>query len=179
VAFSGLAFITLFYTIGGPFGTLNDLCVALGAVLSGGLAWMLYPMHRSYAPRLGRLALGSGLVGACLAPIGSSFAIFDVTGWFLAGLVTTFGYALIGLWLLELNYSALRRLALPQQLAQFGVIAGGIASVGILAGPGIIARTDAIESAQWFVLAGLYVGGLGWNILYAIWCIWLGRRFFQ
>jgi hypothetical protein len=78
---------------------------------------------------------------------------------------------------LELNYSALRRLALPQQLAQFGVIAGGIASVGILAGPGIIARTDAIESAQWFVLAGLYVGGLGWNILYAIWCIWLGRLF--
>lgn len=174
LSFTGLAFIALFYTIGGPFGTLNDLCVAFGAILSGGLAWMLSKMHRSYAPRLSRLALGSGLVGAFLAPIGSSFAIFDVTGWVLAGLVTTFGYALIGLWLLGLNYSVLRRLAFPRHLAQFGVVAGGIATVGILAGPGIIVRTDALESAQWFVLAGLYVGGLGWNILYAIWCIWLG-----
>lgn len=176
VAVLGLAFIALFYGVGGPFGTLNDLCVALGGILSGGLAWMLYPMHRSYAPRLGRFALGSGLIGACLAPIGSSLAILDVTGWFLAGLVTTFGYALIGLWLLALNYSGLRWPGFPRRLAQFGMVAGGIATVGLLAGPGIIARTDAAETAQWFVLMALYVGGLGWNILYTTWCIWLGRR---
>jgi hypothetical protein len=179
VAILGLVFITLFYTLfegsGGPFGTLNDICVAFGGILSGGLVWKLYANHRTYAPRMSRFALGSGLIGACLAPLGSSFAIFDVTGWVLAGLVTTFGYALIGLWLLGLNYSALHWLALPQRLAQFGMVAGGIATIGILAGPGIIARTDAMESAQWFVLAGLYVGGLGWNILYTIWCIWLGR----
>jgi hypothetical protein len=176
VAVLGLAFITLFYSVGGPFGTLNDLCVALGGILSGGLAWMLYPMHRLLTPRLGRFALGSGLVGACLAPIGSSLAIFDVTGWFLAGLVTTFGYALIGLWLLALSYSGLRWPAFPHRLAQFGILAGGIATVGLLAGPGIIARTDAPETAQWFVLMALYLGGLGWNILYTAWCIWLGRR---
>src|SRR3990172_2413785 len=175
VAVLGLAFIALFYSVGGPFGTLNDLCVALGGILSGGLGWMLYPMHRSYAPRLSRFALGSGLVGACLAPIGSGLAIFDVTGWFLAGLITTFGYALIGLWLVAFNYSALRWPAFPRRLAQFGIVAGGIATVGIGAVPGIVARTDAMESAQWLVLKALYLGGLGWNILYTIWCIWLGR----
>ncbi|MEO8194604.1 MAG: hypothetical protein ABI681_12205 [Gemmatimonadales bacterium] len=175
VALIGLVFIALFFSVGGPFGTLNDVCVALTAMLSGGLVRVLYPTHRSYAPRLSRVALGTGLVGACLAAVGSGLVIFNVTGWFLAGLVTTFGYALIGLWLLGFNYSALRRLAFPRRLALFGIAAGGITAIGVLAGPGILARTDAMDSAQWFVSASMYAGGLGWNILYAIWCMWLGR----
>ncbi len=179
VAVLGLVSIILFYALfggsGGPFGTLNDICVALGGILSGGLVWRLYPLHRQHAPRLSRLALGSGLLGACLVPIGSSFAIFNVTGWFLAGLVTTFGYALIGLWLLTWNYSARRLPPFPHRLALLGILAGGVTGVGLLAITGIIARTDAPDAAQWYVSTALYVGGLGWNILYTIWCIWLGR----
>jgi len=179
VAIVGLIFIALFYALiesgGSPFGTLNDLCVALGGILSGILVWMLYPLHRSRAPRASHFALAGGLVGAWLAPLGSSLVIFNITDWLLAGLVTTFGCALIGLWLWGLNYSARRWRAFPRQLAQFGIIAGGVMASGILAGPGILTRTDAIESAQWFVLTALYVGGLGWNILYTIWCIWLGH----
>ncbi len=99
VAIIGLVFITLFYTRieggGNPFATLNDVCVALGGILSAGLIWKLYPTHRSHAPRESRFTLGIGLVGACLVPIGSGLVIFNVTGWFLAGLVTTFGYATV------------------------------------------------------------------------------------
>ncbi len=112
IAIIGLIFITLFYALSengsGPFGTLNDICVALGGILSGGLAWKMYPTHRSHAPHESRFALGLGLVGAVLVPIGSALVIFNVTGWFLAGLVTTFGYALLGLWLASLSYSAVR-----------------------------------------------------------------------
>jgi hypothetical protein len=179
VALIGLVFIALFYalidSIGGPFGTLNDVCVALGGILSGALAWMMYPFHRTYAPRASRLALASGLTGACLAAIGSGLVIFNITGWFLAGLVTTFGYALIGLWLLALNCSTLQWPAFPRHLAQFGIVAGGVMTIGLLAGPGIATRTDAMDSAQWFALTALNLGGLGCNILYTIWCIWLGR----
>jgi hypothetical protein len=179
VAIVGLVFITLFYGLidrgGGPFGTLNDVCVALGGPLSGALVWMFHPLYRSHARRTSQFALASGLIGAGLAPLGSCLVIFDITGWFLAGLVTTFGYALIGLWLLGLNHAALRRLAFPRGLAQFGRIAGAMMALGILAGPGIHVRADAMESAQWFVLVGLFAGGLGWNILYTIWCVWLGR----
>lgn len=179
VATIGLASITLFYALfsgnGGPFGTLNDICVALGGILSGVLAWKLYPFHRQSAPQLSRIALASGLLGASLAPIGSGMAIFDVTGWFLAGLVTTFGYALIGLWLLGLNYSARGWPAFPRRLALFGMVAGGIAAIGVLAGLGIVTGTDTTDSAPWFISTALYLGGLGWNILYTIWCFWLGR----
>jgi len=175
VALIGLVFITLFYARGNPFGTLNDICVALGGILSGALASSLYSIHRTHDPRMSRFALGSGLLGACLAPIGSALVIFGVTGWFLAGLVTTVAYALIGLWLLALNSSARRWIAFPHRLARFGIVAGGVMAIGLLAVPGILTRSDAIESAPWFAVAALVIGGLGWNILYAIWCVWLGR----
>ncbi|HLO14376.1 MAG TPA: hypothetical protein VK206_06085 [Anaerolineales bacterium] len=175
IAIVGLVFIILFYSTGGPFGTLNDLCVAVGGILSGILVGLLYPMYGAYAPRFSRIALVLGLIGALLAPIGSALVVFDITGWFLAGLVTTFGYALIGLWLLGFSYAARRDTAFPRRLAQFGVVAGAFTVIGLLAGPGILSRTDAIETAEWFVLAGLFLGGLGWNLLYTIWCIWLSR----
>lgn len=181
VAILGLVFITLFYMVsggsGGPFGTLNDICVALGGILSGVLAWRLYPAQRAYTPRLSRLALVSGLLGAIIAPIGSIMAIFDMSGWFLAGLVGTLGYALIGLWLLSLNYALHGRLELPKSLTLLGMAAGVLMMVGFLALPGVAARMDLPETAPWFVATALYVGGFGWNILYAIWCIWFGRHF--
>ncbi len=175
VAILGLICIALFAAIGGPFGTLNDICVGLGGVLSGGLAWMLYPTIRAPAPRLSRFALGTSWVGAALCVVGSGLVIANATGWFLAGLVTTFGYSLIGLWLLATNLSAVRTSALPRRLARFGIVAGVVTASGLLAAPGILDRTDVIGAAPWFVVAALYVGGLGWNILYAIWCLWLGR----
>ena len=175
VAILGLICIALFAAIGGPFGTLNDICVGLGGVLSGGLAWTLYPTHRASAPRLSRFVLGTNWVGAALCALGSGLVILNVTGWFLAGLVTTFGYSLIGLWLVATNLPAARTPAFPRRLAVFGVVAGGVTASGVLAGPGILARTDAIRSAPWLASASMYVGGLGWCILYTIWCLWLGR----
>jgi hypothetical protein len=96
--------LTLFFTIGGFFGTFNDLCVAFAAILSGLLALTLYPSQRAYSPRLSQLVLIAALVGGLVASIGSVFVIFDITGYFLAGLMNFFGYALVGLWLLGLNY---------------------------------------------------------------------------
>jgi hypothetical protein len=175
VAIAGLGAIALFAGLGEPFGTLNDVCVGVGGLMSGGLAWTLYPFTRLAAPRLSRLALGSSWLGALLAAAGSALVICHVTGWFLAGLVTTFGYALIGLWLLGTNLAALNRPAFPRRLAYLGMVAGGVASSGVLAGPGILARTDAMISAPWYVSTSIYTAGLGWNILYTIWCLWLGR----
>ena len=97
----GLLFITLHCSFmnntGIPFGSLNDLCVALGGILSGALAAGIYPFHRAYAPRASWFAMLSAYLGATIVPIGSVLAIFDTTGWFLAGLVVTVGYDLIGL----------------------------------------------------------------------------------
>jgi hypothetical protein len=166
--------LILFFTFGSFFGTFNDLCIAFAAILSALLAWMLYPAHRALSPRLSRFLLTAALVGALVAFIGSAFVIFDMTGWFLAGLMNFFGYALVGLWLLGLNYSAQRRNRWPRRLVQFGLVSGASMAIGLLTGPGIVGRIDNPELAPWFVYVAP-VASLGWLLLYPIWSIWLGR----
>jgi hypothetical protein len=156
--------LILFFTFGSFFGTFNDLCIAFAAILSALLAWMLYPAHRALSPRLSRFLLTAALVGALVAFIGSAFVIFDMTGWFLAGLMNFFGYALVGLWLLGLNYSAQRRNRWPRRLVQFGLVSGASMAIGLLTGPGIVGRIDNPELAPWFVYVAP-VASLGWLLL--------------
>lgn len=164
----------LFFTFGGFFGTLNDLCIAIEAILSALLAWMLFPAHRALSPRSSQFMLAAALAGALVAFIGSVFVIFDITGWFLAGLMNFFGYALVGLWLLGLNYLARRMDGWPRRLVQFGLVSGASMAIGLLTGPGIVGRVDDPELAPWFWYVAP-VASLGWLLLYPIWSIWLGR----
>ena len=166
--------LILFFTFGSFFGTFNDLCIAFAAILSALLAWMLYPAHRVLSSRSSQFLLTAALVGALVASIGSTFVIFDITGYFLAGLMNFFGYGLVGLWLLGLNYSALRRNGWPRRLLRFGLVSGASMSVGLLTVPGIVGRIDNPELAPWFVYVAP-VASLGWLLLYPIWSIWLGR----
>ena len=174
VTLLGTVSLILFFTFGAFFGTFSDLCIAFGAILSALLAWMLYPARRALSPRLSQLLLTAALVGALVASIGSAFVIFDITGWFLAGLLNFFGYALIGLWLLGLNHFAGRTDRWPRRLVRFGLVTGAIMAIGLLTGPGIVGRVDDPALAPWFV-TGAQVASVGWLLLYPIWSVWLGR----
>src|SRR5262249_59514609 len=91
------------------FGWLIDLANGGEAILSALLAWRLLPWLRSRAPRSSHFSLMAAWLGALIAVIGSALIIFDVTGWYLAGLYTMFGYALIGVWVFAVSYAAPRR----------------------------------------------------------------------
>jgi hypothetical protein len=174
VALVGVVSLILFFTFGSLFGTLNDLCIAIEAILSALLAWVLYPAHQALSPRLSQFMLAAALAGALVAFIGSAFIIFDITGWFLAGLMNFFGFALFGLWLLSFNYLARRMDRWPRRLVQFGLVSGASMAIGLLTGPGIFGRVDNPELAPWFWYVAP-VASLGWLLLYPIWSFWLGR----
>lgn len=165
--------IILFYTVGGPFGTLNDTSNGVAGILSGILAWMLFSRFH-FRSSLARLTLFLAAIGAIVIVIGSILIIFDFTGWVLAGWYTTVGNALIGLWMLVFNNLTQQSNALPSKLSRFGRVVGAIMSVGVLAIPGIVMGLDSMESTPWYVSIG-FLGFTGTYALYPIWTLWLGR----
>ena len=174
----GLVFIILFFTIGQPFGTLNDICIGLTGIASGILAWMLYTENPVHSP-LNRSALSLALIGAAIVALGSILVIFKITGWYLAGLYASVGNALIGVWLFVLNYSIRQSNPWPHFLIVFGIGVGFIMALGLVTTPGIFQGIDSWEAAPWYINYIGLPGGLGYLVLYPLWCILLGRVFLK
>lgn len=164
--------LILFFTVDGPFGTLNDICNGLTGILSGVLAWSL---SNKFHVRLTFFILS--LIGALAVALGSVLIIFDITGWYLAGLYTSAGYALIGLWLSALNYRVRQINPWPHRLVNWGLMVGIIMALGLLSIPGIVKRIDAWELGPWYINYVGLVGSVGYLLLYPIWCILVGRNF--
>ncbi|OGO66648.1 MAG: hypothetical protein A2030_10310 [Chloroflexi bacterium RBG_19FT_COMBO_50_10] len=170
-----LIFIGLMFSIGAPFGTLNDIFNGLLAIMSSVLAWMLYSYFQKLAVPVSPVLLILALIGTLLAIVGSVLVIFGFTGWFLAGLYTTAGFALIGVWLLVMSSGAWRSNSLPHSLIIFGIISGVIMAIGFTAIPGMIRGIDTQEYFPFTINSLWQLAFLGIYILYPIWCIWLGR----
>jgi hypothetical protein len=170
----GLVFLIVFFMIGQPFGTLNDICIGLAGLLSGVLASLLFALLPAQPAALSRLALGAAGLGALIVAVGSVLVIFRITGWVLAGLYTEFGNAFIGLWLLALLAWARSGPDWPRGLVILGLITGACMALGLLTLPGILRGIDTFDAIPWYVNVG-QASGLGWILLFPIWCLWLGR----
>jgi len=167
--------IMLMYTVSGFFGPLNDFGNGVAGILIAVLAWRIYPFFREPSQHLRLFALIAAIVGAGVVVLGSVLVIFGVTGWVLAGLVTILGYAVIGFWVVAINYFAQGSNTWPLGLARFGLVIGMIMMIGLFAGPGIIRQVDSLVAAAWSVRLA-YASGLGWFLLLPVWSTWLGRR---
>ena len=174
VVWLGVASLIIFYVVGGgPFGFINDVANGLMGLLSIALAWLWVP-ERSTGWSM--LAIAAATVGAIVTVVGSILIIFDVTGWYLAGLVSSVGNALIGIWLVVSNRLHRQAADLPRGLIMLGVTAGIFMIIGLLALPGVLAGTDDPQVAPLYVNAGL-LNWMGTYLLYPAWCLWLSRRY--
>jgi hypothetical protein len=171
-----LVFISLFFGLGGDnlFGTLNDIANALLAILSGISAWKLHSHFRVQITTLQPVLLPVAWIGVLVAVLGSMLVIFRFTGWVLAGLYTTTGFAFIGLWMIGQNWALGKGQLLPQGLHLLGLVAGGFMLFGFAAVPGIIRRIGTLEASPGILNALWQTAGLGWLVLYPAWCVWLG-----
>jgi hypothetical protein len=163
--------LAAFFVADEPFGALNDIGNAALGVLAGALA---VDLRRAGSPPglAGALASGAGVAGAGLTVAGSALVLTDATGFFLAGLVSATGFALLGTWLVTLNrWAATAAPDWPRGLTSLGTAAGSVMAVGLLSVPGVVQRADDMESAPWWLVAG----GLGWLGTYVLLPAWTLR----
>jgi hypothetical protein len=165
--------LIIFFAAGGPFGFINDVANGLVGLLSLALAWLWVRNRRS---GWSTAAIAVAALGAIVMVIGSLLIIFNITGWYLAGLVSSVGNALLGIWLLIANRLHRRAPELPRGLIMLGITTGIFMIIGWLTIAGVIARIDDPQLAPWYVNAGL-VNWTGTYLLYPIWCVWLSRRY--
>lgn len=134
---------------------------------------MLTPQIHEQSPLLSQVALVVAVVGALVVTVSSVLVIFRITGWYLAGLFMAVGNALIGLWLLGLNYTAQHSHLWSNGLAISGMISccPGLRpfqgySVALIPGnppPGISTTLGGL--APWDGWFFILPGAFGWAAL--------------
>jgi len=168
------ASLVTYFAVGGPFGALNDVGNAALGMLAGSLA--VSCGRRGFpGDTAGTVPTTAAVAGAALTVVGSALVMTETTGFYLAGLVSGSGFGLIGTWLVCLNLrlgSDAR--AWPPGLTILGVVAGSVMTVGLLSVPGVVARTDDMETAPWWLVAS-GVGWLGTYVLMPAWALRLRR----
>jgi hypothetical protein len=163
--------LATFYAVQGPFGTINDIGNAATGVLSAGLALRL---RRQLPGRVGNAAVGAAVLGAAITVVGSALVVSGTTGFFLAGLVSSVGFAGIGAWLVVLNRSDAFVANVPPRLRSLGLAAGASMAMGVVAAPGIVLGLDDMGAAPAWVWVA-FVGWFGTFLVYPAWAIWLAR----
>jgi hypothetical protein len=175
VVILAVIFLILMFTVSLSFGAFNDVLNGIAGIFSAVLAWIFYAEHRAEAPWMSQIALALAILGAIFSIIGSVLILYRFTDFFLAGLYSGLGNALIGVWLVIFCYSIQQSDALPHRLIVFGYFVGAFMALGLIGIPGILAGIDRMESMPGY----LYIASLGWlgtYLLYPIWIIWLGRN---
>ena len=172
-----LVSLVAFFAVGGPFGFINDVGNAALGVLAGTLAATWFLATTEPAARL-RTTTALALVGGAAAVVGSVLVIYDITGYFLAGLVSASGFALIGTWVIAANLAggAPLSITLTRRHSILGLFAGSVMLVGLVNVPGVVMGIDdQVTAPLWLLAAGPCWGGT--YLLLPIWCFGLlGRR---
>jgi hypothetical protein len=148
------------------FGSINDILGSLEAILSAILATILVfsgPKRWIWLNCIGAIL---SWIGAFIVTLDSlmagdvipknTAAVLRIAHGFPPLLTTHdlhFGFGLIGVWLIILNFQAIRAKSWPGYLIGLGFITGILMAIGLFG-----------SSAA-----------LGFVFLYPIWCIWLGR----
>jgi hypothetical protein len=161
-----LTFITgiLFFTVGHPFGTINDAASVFQMLFMVPMALALYQALRPVATIPNVLAVTAGVMGMCDAAVLQALLVFGVFEYEQTIREVLIGGGFVGIWLVLVGILALAS----------GMLPAGLAWVGIVSGVGYM-----------LLVVGFWLGGEGHPLFlagslvavigYSVWAIWLGR----
>lgn len=185
ISLIGFVSLVIFFVVGEPFGTLNDLLAIPVAFLMLPLVFALYRLNATTHPAVSLIAAIAGMVGFIATAAGSVLLVSGrIT--FAQSLYTGIGgFGLIGLWVLLNSTVGLKTNHLPTDLAWMGILLGITPSLALLFVPRVEVIARSLESMAGqsagfqmspFLIAAFVLGGLSYAVMPA-WFILTGRFF--
>jgi hypothetical protein len=161
----GAVTLVMFFSLGEPFGTINDISSVVIGVTGAIILYALHQVHRGAAPVLSLTAFAIGALAALAA---AAFQTVLVVARVNVGVITTYLFGVFGAALMLYGYLILVHKTLPRGPGWSG-IAAGIGYVVVDMG---------------FILSGpnhplTYIGGIISVLAYPTWAIWLVRIFLK
>ena len=161
----GFVTLILFFSVGQPFGTINDISSIVIALAILPVLVALHKLHHTFAPVVSLGALIIGIVSALTAALLQILFVFKVIPGNLSGEIVTMAFGVFGIALALFNYLAYSNKSFSLKFAIWGIVAG----VGY------------VLVALGFLLGGqdhplTYVGGLAAVVAYPVWAIWFGKH---
>jgi len=154
--------ISLFFAIGQPWGTINDVASFVQWAAAIPLVIVIYQSQRAHAPIAQFVAL-LGLAALTVACALTVLLIAQVLTFQQQGTPTAIAGGVFGVWLVAAAASWLGPSPLPWPLLALMAVAGAGTVAGIVGFVGF-------GSSHWLTYAGGTVGGLA----YPAWGYWLG-----
>ncbi|GEM90641.1 hypothetical protein [Oceanithermus desulfurans] len=159
---AGVSLVTLGLLYAGlpVAGPLNDLANATIGLFS---LLLVRQLHGFLGPTKPGLFVGLGSAGGLALILGALPVALGVLHWTTGGMVTGFGYGLLGAWLLGASHGS--KGTWMRGLGRLGTTAGALMSLGLIAGPDLGLRVVPAP-ATW----GLYLATASGILLYFVWC---------
>ena len=155
------------------YGTYSDIAGIFPPIFSAILGTTIYLSQRGSSPKPGFLNLIGVWIGTALILYGAWLIVTGRGSLVKQGSYHSFGYGLIGLWLLRLNSNAGKKRIFPPLLSRLGLVSSAFMLVGLLGLYGLVLNLDGNAPTPFLTVTG-GISFLGQGILYPIWCILLG-----
>ena len=160
----GFVTIIIFFSVGQPWGTMNDVSSVILAFSLLPVLLALYYLHRQHAPGITLAVLVIGVLALLVAAVFQLLLIFGIIAFEQTAVIVPAAFGLFGAALAIYNVLSRMHGSLPNTLAWLGIVAG-VSYVLVIVG--------FILGGQEHPLAA--IGGVTAAIIYPIFAIWFGR----
>lgn len=173
--------IFIFFAVGEPFGTLNDITGLLWGLT---LAPLMYVFYQRAVPRTpsSTIAFSAGLIGCAAFIVLQLLLLLRVLTFEQQYAPLTLTYGLIGVWMILVSRAARRAGELARGLAWFGIAIGAMWALTSvltwLGGPipsDMSALADPSKINPFLLLS--FITFFFAYLAQPIWALWLGRVF--
>ena len=160
----GLVTLIMFFSLGQPWGTINDISSVVQALSILPVLLALHRLHSLDAPVVSLAAFGIGVLGMLIAAVWQTLLIIGVITFAQTAVISPIAFGVLGISLILYGYRIYRNGMLPRKLALLSLITGA-GFVTLIVG--------VILGGQEHPLSA--IGGLIAAIGYPIWAVWFGR----